>query len=104
MNATGGRITPRRLGVVAAVYGVFAAGWYLGQPVAPACHVGQASYGTDFSASPSVPQPPVPVPDPFTGGSGSYRALVVVSDSARACGGDTDERPRLEAWFEGDWQ
>lgn len=94
MNATGGRVTPRRLGVVAAVYGVFAAGWYLGQPVIPACHVGQASYGPDFSAS-----PPVPAPDPFT-----YRAVVVVTDSAHVCGDDMGERPRLEAWFEGDWQ
>jgi hypothetical protein len=98
VNATGGRSTPRRLGVVAAVYGVFAAGWYLGQPVIPACHVGQASYGPDFSAS-----SPVPAPDPFTGVSGSFHA-VVVTDSAHVCGDDMEERPRLEAWFEGDWQ
>ncbi|MGW0927473.1 hypothetical protein [Streptomyces sp. NPDC002644] len=98
MNTSGSRVTPRRLGVVAAVYGVFAAGWYLGQPVTPACQVGQAAYGPDFSAF-----PPAPAPDPFTGVTGSYSA-VVVTDSASYCDNDMDARPRLEAWFEGDWQ
>ncbi|MDN3250438.1 MULTISPECIES: hypothetical protein [unclassified Streptomyces] len=116
----GRRVTPRRLGAAAAIYGVFVAGWYLGQPVSSDCRVDRAAvdraverYGTEQSPTftPPVSSPtslPTPAPSAYrthdslddagTGMSETLTAYAVV------CTNDTSERPRLEAWSEGDWR
>ncbi|MEU4985914.1 hypothetical protein [Streptomyces sp. NPDC021969] len=112
------RVTPRRLGAAAVVYGVFVAGWYLGQPVTPECHVDQAAL--DRAAERYRPEPP-PTPTPVyspipassafpdhssvadinTAQSMTVHTLTVTS-YAVACTNDMDERPRLRAWLDGD--
>ncbi|MEE1812810.1 hypothetical protein [Streptomyces sp. BE133] len=123
-------VTPRRLGAAAAIYGVFVAGWYLGQPVTPECHVDQAAldriaeeYETEPSRTPTPtptaypsrydsksPLPLDPTPDPAyktpynpRGGADDRLSQTVVS-YAVACTNDTSERPRMRAWFEGHWR
>jgi hypothetical protein len=63
------RITPRHLGAAAAVYSVFVAGWYLGQPLAPECRVDQATLDRlaeerETEAEPSFAPAPSPTGDP----------------------------------------
>ncbi|MFF4827716.1 hypothetical protein [Streptomyces sp. NPDC001312] len=112
-------VTPRRLGAAAAIYGVFVAGWYLGQPITPECHVDQAAldriaeeYETEPSPTPT-PTPtgypsrydsmsPLPL-DPTPDRADARLSQTVVS-YAVACTNDTSERPRLRAWFEGHWR
>ncbi|MFL9659211.1 hypothetical protein ACJ7VE_36510 [Streptomyces sp. PB17] len=107
-------VTPRRLGAAAVVYGVFVAGWYLGQPVTAECRVSQAAERHDPGPSPApgVAYSPVPAPSAYPDHSGledahTVRAPVVdtltVTSYAVACTNDTSERPRLRAWFDGDW-
>ncbi|WP_331746217.1 hypothetical protein OG936_39615 (plasmid) [Streptomyces sp. NBC_00846] len=123
-------VTPRRLGAAAAIYGVFVAGWYLGQPVTPECHVDQAAldriaeeYETEPSPTPtptptaypsrydsksSLPLDPTPDPaykTPYNlrGGADDRLSQTVVSNAV-ACTNDTSERPRMRAWFEGHWR
>ncbi|WCN01817.1 hypothetical protein [Streptomyces sp. M92] len=109
-------VTPRRLGAAAVVYGVFVAGWYLGQPVTPECRVDQAAL--DRAAERYRPEPsPTPSPTPSAGPAGipspwaysdfsveSGRATmaVTITSYAVACTNDTSERPRLTAWFGGE--
>ncbi|MGW2298928.1 hypothetical protein [Streptomyces violaceorubidus] len=115
------RITPRRLGAAAVVYGVFVAGWYLGQPVTPECHVDRAALGraaaerdgTEPSVAPSRAYSPLPAasvfPDrgapedvPTPQSAGSVQTLTVTA-YAVACANDMSERSRLRAWADGDW-
>ncbi|MFE4416134.1 hypothetical protein [Streptomyces sp. NPDC056821] len=116
-------VTPLRLGAAAAIYGVFVAGWYLGQPVTPECHVDQAALdriAEEYEIkSPPTPTPtptaypspydsmsPLPLdptPEPAYNPRGGADAQAVVS-YAVACTNDTSERPRLRAWFEGHWR
>jgi hypothetical protein len=120
------RITPRHLGAAAVVYGVFVAGWYLGQPLAPECRVDRAAldrfaeeHGTEPSdapaatptASPSpdatwspLPSGAKPEPSPYGSSGDTARPVVTIDFHAVACTNDTGERPRLRAWFEGDWR
>ncbi|AQS68851.1 hypothetical protein [Streptomyces pactum] len=120
------RVTPRRLGAAAAIYGVFVAGWYLGQPVTPECHVDQAALDriaeeyepvpfptptptpTAYPSryDPVSPLPSAPMPDPARGprGGADVHLSQTFADYAVACTNDTGERPRLRAWFEGDWR
>ncbi|MFG3077783.1 hypothetical protein [Streptomyces sp. NPDC048225] len=114
------RITPRRLGAAAAVYGVFVAGWYLGQPVVPACDADRAALDRTaeryVSGPPSTPAPeysPVPAPSAYPDrtpleDAHTMHARVVqtltVTSYAVTCTDDTRERPRLRAWFDGDWR
>ncbi|MGW1653763.1 hypothetical protein [Streptomyces atratus] len=123
-------VTPRRLGAAAAIYGVFVAGWYLGQPVTPECHVDQAAldriaeeYETEPSPTPTPtptaypsrydsksPLPLDPTPDPAyktpynPRGGADDRLFQTVVSYAVACTNDTSERPRMRAWFEGHWR
>ncbi|MGW0538631.1 hypothetical protein [Streptomyces sp. NPDC003032] len=120
------RVTPRRLGAAAAVYGVFVAGWYLGQPVTPECRVDRAAldrfaekyepepsptlmptptaYPSASSAKPSLPLDPTSDPsyDPRRGAHDTLTQTLTVY--AAACTNGTSERPRLQAWFEGHWR
>ncbi|MGA4846918.1 hypothetical protein ACOBQB_11855 [Streptomyces sp. G5(2025)] len=120
---TSRRVTPRRLGAAATIYGVFVAGWYLGQPVTPECHIDQAAldrvieeYETEASPtptptptaypSPSVSKSPLPLdptPNPsyeqLEGGDATLTRTVTAY--AAACTNDMSERPRIRAWFEG---
>ncbi|MFF4473837.1 hypothetical protein ACFYZ3_30260 [Streptomyces sp. NPDC001599] len=112
------RVTPRRLGAAAVVYGVFVAGWYLGQPVTPECQVDRAAidraaerYRPEPSATPALEYSPIPAPSAFPDYSGladthTVRSMAVdtltVTSYAVACTNDMGERPRLRAWFEGD--
>ncbi|PWI08107.1 hypothetical protein DIZ27_24620 [Streptomyces sp. NWU339] len=118
------RVTPRRLGAAAALYGVFVAGWYLGQPVTPECHVDQAArdriaeeYETAPSPTPTPtgypsrydsksPLPLDPTPDPASHppGGASDRWSQTITIYAVACTNDTSERPRMRAWFQGHWR
>ncbi|MDT0615094.1 hypothetical protein [Streptomyces lancefieldiae] len=120
---TPGRVTPRRLGAAAAIYGVFVAGWYLGQPVTPECHVDQAAldriaeeHGTEPSPTPpptvhptrygsASPLPLGPTPDPTYHPRGGADTTLTRTLTAYAvtCTDDTSERPRLQGWFEGHW-
>ena len=121
-------VTPRRLGAAAAIYGVFVAGWYLGQPVTPECHVDQAAldriaeeYETAPPPTPTPtaypsrhasmsPLPLDPTPDPAHNpreGAGARWSRTVTDYAvsyAVACTNDTSERPRLRAWFQGHWR
>ncbi|WP_282090864.1 hypothetical protein [Streptomyces tendae] len=111
-------VTPRRLGAAAVVYGVFVAGWYLGQPVTPECHVDQSAldrvaerYRPEPSPTPATAYSPVPAASAFpdrgaladihTVQSMAVDTLTVTS-YAVACTNDMGERPRLRAWFDGD--
>ncbi|WP_395571844.1 hypothetical protein [Streptomyces sp. BK79] len=101
------RVTPRRLGAAAAVYGVFVAGWYLGQPVSPACHVDQAALdriaeerGTSPSPTPTFTRGPVHDSLTVT----DVTLSQTFTTYAVSCTNDTSERPRLQAWLEGDWR
>jgi hypothetical protein len=104
------RVTPRRLGAAAAVYGVFVAGWYLGQPVTPECRVDRAAI--DRAAERYRPQPSLtPTPTPTVGPA--FDSLMVDNEQvmsltftsyAVACTNDMSERPRLGAWVGGDWR
>ncbi|MGK9459748.1 hypothetical protein ACSLFT_06850 [Streptomyces sp. G6] len=106
------RVTPRRLGAAAVVYGVFVAGWYLGQPVIPECHVDQAAldraaerYGPEPSPTPT-PTPtagPTGIPPDFSVEAGRATMSIAITSYAVACTNDTSERPRLRAWFGGEW-
>ncbi|WP_217164315.1 hypothetical protein [Streptomyces sp. AC512_CC834] len=114
------RVTPRRLGAAAVVYGVFVAGWYLGQPVTPDCHVDRAAvdraekrYGTEPSATPAPAYSPIPAPSAFPDRSfledahtvpSPHVETLTITSYAVTCTNDTSERPRLRAWFEGDWR
>ncbi len=119
------RITPRRLGAAAALYGVFVTGWHLGQPVTPECHVDQAAldriaeeYGpepsptptptpTAYPSGPGAKSPLPPVPTRFMSHDLSFDAAAVstltVTSYAVTCTNDTSERPRMQAWLEGHW-
>ncbi|WP_104635176.1 hypothetical protein [Streptomyces sp. MH60] len=102
------RVTPRRLGAAAAVYGVFVAGWYLGQPVAPECRADQAAIdraAERYRTQPSPTPAPIagPASDSLVVGNDHVMSLTYTS-YAVACTNDTSERPRLGAWFEGDWR
>ncbi|WP_328561338.1 hypothetical protein [Streptomyces coelicoflavus] len=111
------RITPRRLGAAAVVYGVFVAGWYLGQPVTPDCQVDQAARDRTakrYEPAQSPEPRPRPMPRPISTLSAFPDASVLdtsqvtttltirVSTHAVTCTNDTSERPRLQAWFDGD--
>ncbi|MBL3671443.1 hypothetical protein JL475_37245 [Streptomyces sp. M2CJ-2] len=120
------RVTPRRLGAAAALYGVFVAGWYLGQPVTPECHADRAArdriaeeYETAPTPTPTPtaypsrhasisPHPLDPTPDPAShppGGADARRSqTITITTYAVACTNDTSERPRLRAWLEGHWR
>lgn len=112
------RVAPRRLGAAAVVYGVFVAGWYLGQPVTPDCRVDQAAldraaerYRSEPSPTPTPVYSPVPASSAFpdhssladinTAQSVAVDTLTVTA-YAVACTNDMDERPRLRAWLDGD--
>ncbi|MDG9728113.1 hypothetical protein [Streptomyces sp. DH41] len=106
-------VTPRRLGAAAAVYGVFVAGWYLGQPVTPECHVDQAALdriAEEHEEEQAVEPPPAPSPTPSATAFPTYGTLeddarssmsLTFTTYAVACTNDTSERPRLGAWLEG---
>ncbi|GAB2814420.1 hypothetical protein GCM10027073_53190 [Streptomyces chlorus] len=120
------RVTPRRLGAAAALYGVFVAGWYLGQPVSPECHVDQAArdrIAEEYETAPSPTPTPTPTaypsrydsmsplqldptPDPASHpyGGAEDRWSRTVTIYAATCTNDTSERPRMRAWFEGHWR
>ncbi|GAA2605506.1 hypothetical protein [Streptomyces lienomycini] len=112
----GRRITPRRLGAAAVVYGVFVTGWYLGQPVTPDCHADQAAvdraakqYEPDPPSEPMRRPEPIPTPAPSAFPDAytfdrSYSTTLTVTSYAVTCTNDTSERPRLRAWFGGDWR
>ncbi|WP_121712373.1 hypothetical protein [Streptomyces sp. E5N91] len=111
------RVTPRRLGAAAVVYGVFVAGWYLGQPVTPECHVDRAAldraaerYRPEPSPTPTPAYSPIPAPSAFPdrGALADVRTVqstavdtLTVTSYAVACTNDMGERPRLRAWFDG---
>ncbi|MFE5258012.1 hypothetical protein [Streptomyces coelicoflavus] len=109
------RITPRRLGAAAVVYGVFVAGWYLGQPVAPECRPDRAA---PDRAAEQYGHVPVSTPTPVAGPAGEPSAIarpspIETTDIVRIltatvyavpCGNDTGELPRLAAWFDGTWR
>ncbi|MEU3685590.1 hypothetical protein AB0E99_32365 [Streptomyces sp. NPDC030592] len=109
------RITPRRLGAAAVVYGVFVAGWYLGQPVTAECspdqaaldrraeHGGHVAVSTPPPVSGPIRKPSVRPMDGVPVDTLSIRTLSVTIHSV-ICANDTGERPRLQAWFEGDWK
>lgn len=102
----------------AEVYGVFVAGWYLGQPVTPECHVDQATidrvaerYRPEPSPTPAPAFSPIPASSAFPDRSAfadirPVQSLAVdtltVTSYAVACTNDMGERPRLRAWFDGD--
>ncbi|MEU3732864.1 hypothetical protein AB0E81_26150 [Streptomyces sp. NPDC033538] len=101
-------VTPRRLGAAAAVYGVFVAGWYLGQPVTPECHVDQAAldriieeHEAEASPSPSPTPTVTAFPNHNTLVDAHYSQSLTVTAYAVTCTNDTSERPRLGAWLEG---
>ncbi|OWA06338.1 hypothetical protein B9W62_20450 [Streptomyces sp. CS113] len=107
-------VTPRRLGAAAVVYGVFVAGWYLGQPVTAECRVPQAVERHDPAPSPTprAAYSAVPAPSAYPDYSRLADAHTVrtpvihtltVTSYAVACTNDTSERSRLRAWFDGDW-
>ncbi|MFJ4329240.1 MULTISPECIES: hypothetical protein [unclassified Streptomyces] len=123
------RITPRRLGAAAVVYGVFVAGWYLGQPVTPECRTDQAALdraAERYAPEPSPTPPPTPMsrpapapsrpsltdfapapsayPDLASPGAVGHTVTLTATIYSVACANDTSERPRLGAWFEGDWR
>ncbi|MFH8444703.1 hypothetical protein ACH4D3_26165 [Streptomyces sp. NPDC018026] len=114
------RVTPRRLAAAAVVYGVFVAGWYLGQPVTPECHVDQAAldraaerYGPGPSATPAPAYSPIPASSALPGHSelGAVRTVrsvavdtLTVTTYAVACTNDMGERPRLGSWLDGGWE
>ncbi|GHA69787.1 hypothetical protein ACN6LC_002447 [Streptomyces violaceoruber] len=111
------RVTPRRLGAAAVVYGVFVAGWYLGQPVTPECHVDRAAldraaerYRPEPSPTPAPAYSPIPASSAFPdrGALADTRTVqfmavdtLTVTSYAVACTNDMGERPRLRAWFDG---
>ncbi|CAB56381.1 MULTISPECIES: hypothetical protein [Streptomyces] len=111
------RVTPRRLGAAAVVYGVFVAGWYLGQPVTPECHVDRAAldraaerYRPEPSPTPTYSPIPSPSPSAYPGRSsladahtaqGPMVMSLTYTSYAVACTNDMGERPRLRAWFDG---
>ncbi|MFI1735769.1 hypothetical protein ACH40E_42590 [Streptomyces acidicola] len=119
-------VTPRRLGAAAAFYGVFVAGWFLGQPVTPECQVDQAAldriaeeYETESSPTPTPtptaypsrydsksPLPLDPTPDPAHDprGGATARLSQTIDSYAVACTNDTSGRPRIRAWLEGHWR
>ncbi|MET9358801.1 hypothetical protein ABZY14_38730 [Streptomyces sp. NPDC006617] len=90
------------------VYGVFVAGWYLGQPVTPECHVDQAAL--DRAAERYRPEPsPSAYPDRSAlADAHTVQGRMVMSltytSYAVACTNDMGERPRLRAWFDGGWE
>ncbi|MFJ6076455.1 hypothetical protein ACIQFU_37495 [Streptomyces sp. NPDC093065] len=111
------RITPRRLGAAAVVYGVFVAGWYLGQPVATECRPDRAALDRLAEQYGHVPvSTPTPTPAPVSGPTrepslvgqdGSFKETrtvrtLTVTSYAVLCDDDTGEHPRLRAWFDGD--
>ncbi|KAF2779132.1 MULTISPECIES: hypothetical protein [Streptomyces] len=113
------RITPRRLGAAAVVYGVFVAGWYLGQPVTPECRPDRAALDRAAERYGHVPvSTPTPTPTPVAGPAGEPSAIArhspiesadtlhILTATAYAvpCGNDTGELPRLAAWFDGAWR
>ncbi|MFG3251424.1 hypothetical protein [Streptomyces sp. NPDC048187] len=104
------RIAPRHLGA-AAVHGVFVAGWYLGQPITPECHVDRAAerYGTEPSPRPApgrtsvaaLPRAPSAYPDVTSVVGDGVTATLTVTACTVPCTDDTSERPRLSAWPRG---
>ncbi|MFC7937625.1 hypothetical protein ACFU2J_15530 [Streptomyces sp. NPDC057387] len=104
------RITPRRLGAAAVVYGVFVAGWYLGQPLTPECpdptldsqagQYGHVPVSTPAPAASAFPGRP----DDEMGVTGHPTMAVAYSSYVVICADGMGDRPRLRAWFEGDWR
>ncbi|MFE7234691.1 hypothetical protein ACFVAF_29405 [Streptomyces sp. NPDC057596] len=104
---------------------MFVAGWYLGQPVTPECHVDQAALdriAEEYEIGPSptpTPAPTVypsrydsmsplpldPTPDPACNprGGADARPTQTFASCTVACTNDTTERPRIREWFEGHW-
>lgn len=104
------RVTPRRLGAAAAVYGVFVAGWYLGQPVTPECRPERAAeqYGHVPVSTPAPVAGPTRKPSVSTEygpleDTGTVHTLTATVHSV-PCADDTGERSRLRAWSAGDWR
>lgn len=101
------------------VYGVFVAGWYLGQPVTAECRVDEAAVdraAERYRPEPSATPAPVYSPGPASSALPDFSALadirtvqstavdtLTVTSYAVACTNDTGERPRLRAWLDGDW-
>jgi hypothetical protein len=92
-------ITPRRLGATAALYAVFVAGWYLGQPLpavgceaplsagAEAATIGEPGEATDTLVQTTE------------------RVLTAqVVDRAAIVSCDGEPHARLLAWATGDWR
>ncbi|MFA3877023.1 hypothetical protein ABS735_25590 [Streptomyces sp. MMCC 100] len=113
------RISPRRLGAAAVVYGVFVAGWYLGQPVTPECRPDQTALDRLAEQYGHVPvSTPTPTPSPVSGPTRKPSVVpqdglledtrtvhtLTVTSYAATCTSDTGERPRLRAWSDGDWR
>ncbi|MFC8872605.1 hypothetical protein ACFUAC_33955 [Streptomyces sp. NPDC057148] len=104
------RVTPRRLGAAAVVYGVFVAGWYLGQPVTSECRVDQTAldraaerYRPEPSPTPTPTVGPTGIPPDFSVEADRATMSITITSYAVACINDTSERPRLRAWFGGEW-
>ncbi|MER5477744.1 hypothetical protein ABT026_12330 [Streptomyces sp. NPDC002734] len=107
--STSRRITPRRLGVAAAVYGVFVAGWYLGQPVSPECQVDEAArdrlaeeYGQP-EPSPTLTPTEMAPPSAHDPSSTTDSSLVAITIATYVlpCTNDMTKLPRLEKWLTG---
>ncbi|MGW4199634.1 hypothetical protein [Streptomyces sp. NPDC004726] len=98
-------MTPRRLGATAALYAVFVAGWYLGQPL--------PYVGCDTSEPVTASKDPVMVGEPGDVSGDLSRAAreivdiadyqVVSTTSIAPCDPSTPH-PRLVAWVTGDWR
>ncbi|GGV53418.1 hypothetical protein [Streptomyces spectabilis] len=71
------RVTPRRLGAAVVLAAVFTSGWLLGQPLKPeGCEWEEILKRQSQSGEP------------------------LLAVGVTGC----DERPRIKAWFEGDWR
>ncbi|MFG2317489.1 hypothetical protein [Streptomyces tendae] len=123
-------MTPRRLGVVTALYAVFLAGWWLGQPVrSEGCDEDGPAAGADGRTAPVEPADPgrylgslgfldfglLEWADDLDGhrdgeyGPGDYGYELRYGDGAHVTSGPDyticsyTKRARLLAWVNGDW-